>query len=201
MQNMFYNCRNLLFLDLSGFSTSNDLYIGNMFEGYINLILFDLLNFGTSNLATTINDNVFKGCNSKLRYCIFSTGSNSKLITEIQKYDFKSNNNCSDICFIQNKKIIFDNKTYELNCTESNKFDYKSICYTSCPEGNYNLSNNICIEEDNIITYNTPSTMIYNEYSSDISSTIINNEYPSDISSFNIINCFEIFRNGRSQVI
>ena len=51
MQGVFYGCKNLTSLDLTGFDTSNVTYMGSMFDGCENLTSLDLANFDTSNVT------------------------------------------------------------------------------------------------------------------------------------------------------
>ena len=109
-------------------------------------------------------------------YCIKESNSNNqRLRNEINNHNFKDNNNCSDICFYENKKIIFDNLTCGLNCTDINKYDYNNICFSSCPDGIYNLGDKICIEND----IENSSNYINNDTSID-SSNYINNDISID---------------------
>jgi hypothetical protein len=71
-----------------------------------------LISLNLSNFITTLKpntDNMFDGCDENLIFCI-----NSK---KSYFYDVK-NNDCSDICFYKDKKIIFDIKKCSLNCTD-----------------------------------------------------------------------------------
>ena len=134
---------------------------------------------------------------SNLIYRVYNTSLNKDLRNQLNAYNSKAINKCSDICFYKNKKIIFDNKTCALNCTENNKFNYKNICYQTCPNNTYNISNNECIKHNEFFGYNGyihSSTNLDSDnfYSSivlntnNISSSIItnkNNNYSSIITN------------------
>ena len=84
-----------------------------------------------------------------------------------------------------------------MNFTENNKFNYKNICYQTCPNNTYNISNNECIKHNEFFGYNGyihSSTNLDSDnfYSSivlntnNISSSIItnkNNNYSSIITN------------------
>ena len=46
------------------------------------------------------------------------------------------------------KKLIFESKICILNCSYPFQFEYNNICYSSCPNGTYNMANNQCILND-----------------------------------------------------
>ena len=171
---MFGYCSNLLSLNLSNFDTSNVIYMGYMFANCSNLISLELSNFNIR--SNNYISNIFDNINPNLIYCIKESNSNNqRLINEINNHNFKDNNNCSDICFYEDKKIIFDNLTCGLNCTDINKYDYNNICFSSCPDGIYNLGDKICIEND----IENSSNYINNDTSID-SSNYINNDISID---------------------
>ena len=142
MYNMFYNCSNLISLDLSHFNTSSVTDMEYMFYGCSNLISLDLSDFNTSSNSINI-DSMFDNCNNNLIYCIKDNNIILEYILSVSSYQFKNNNNCSDICFNKNKKIILDTKKCVLNCTNNYTYEYKNICYSSCPNGTYNISTSI----------------------------------------------------------
>ena len=175
MNNMFNKCFNLISVDLSSFNTSSVINMGGMFKNYYSLISLDINNFDTSlvadfghlfyNCSSLISLDLsnltflsskkilesFNGCNPKLLYCNIRTN-NQRLIDIISAYSFKNNNNCSDICFDKSKKIIYRSKSCAITCPETDKYDYKNICYSLCPNGTHNLTNNTCIRNSDINT-------------------------------------------------
>ena len=55
-------------------------------------------------------------------------------------------NNCTDICFTGNNvKLLVYNKECILNCQDDNnyKYEYKNICYETCPENTHVSSDNL----------------------------------------------------------
>ena len=187
---MFRNCRNLMSLDIKNFDTSFVTDMGCMFSNCSKLISLDLNNLNMS--SATVYGGIFDNCT--FLYCINNVSqSNQKLINEISKYKFKNNNICSDICFDKNKKIIYSNKTCSLNCPESDKYSYKNICYSLCPSGTHNLSNNTCIRDNDIIINSDISSDIITSFISEISTININNiENKNNIS---LINQYDEFFN------
>ena len=144
----------------------------NMFENCANLISVDLRNFDISNECDI--ENMFEGCNPNLIYCINNNLNNERLRNEIKKYNFK--NNCSDICFNKDKKIIYNDRICSFKCPDIEKYDYKNVCYSSCPNGTYNLPNNTCINNDIIIDFGVYSTILfYSELSTDNIENYLNN--------------------------
>ena len=168
MTYMFCGCSSLISLDLSGFNTSFLESIDYMFYDCHNLISLDLSNFDTSDVGNMYD--VFYNCSNNLVYCLYNNTKTVDLSNEIyysyNNYGFKDNNNCSDICFSKDKKIILDTKQCVLNCTENSPFEYKNICYSSCPNEVQNSCNNNNIyytsfSSDNYLNYNTVND-IYN---------------------------------------
>ena len=90
----------------------------------MDLISLDLKNFDISSIK-----NMLSNCNNKLIYCIIYNNAfnNNNLRDEINKSISINNNDVQIFIFINIKKIIFDNKTCALNCTDINKYDYNNI--------------------------------------------------------------------------
>jgi len=110
---------------------------------------------------------IFDGLNSNFLYCVNNNTSNN-LISKLNSYNYT--NNCSDVCFYEYKKIIYDIKKCVFSCPDEYKYEYHDICYSSCPDGSHNI-NNTCIKnnitDDNDISlssiyYNL--TSLYNLY-------------------------------------
>ena len=143
MTKMFYNCHNLLSIDLSNFQTNNVIDMNNLFFNCSNLISLDLSNIIIS--SNTAIKNIFDLFNNNTIYCI--NNSNSILASVLLEKGL-TNNNCSDICFNENKKILFSNGTCALDCSGTNKYYYNYQCYSSCPIGTHNITDDVCIEND-----------------------------------------------------
>ena len=225
MYSMFYDCNSLIYLNLSNFDTSKVSNMMNMFNGCTSLISLDLKNFNISNVydmkymfnscsslisldlrnfnisPETYNNYMFKNCNNDLIYCIKDE---SNILLDIIKSQLKNSiNNCSDICFIESKKIILEMKKCVLNCLENAPyiFEYNKICYKLCPNGTYNSLNNtyLCEENDSILDnyFNSYSSfpIISSYYSDNSNSNFLNSEiitnYISDIPSSEILNITE----------
>ena len=208
MNSMFNRCFNLISLDLSNFNTSSVINMGAMFKNCYNLISLDIKNFDTSlvtdfghlfyncsslisldlsNLTFLSGQKIFEtfnGCSSKLLFCNIRTN-NQILIDIISTYSFNNNSNCSDICFDKNKKIIYSSKSCSINCPETDKYEYKNICYSLCPKGTHNLTNNTCIRNSGINT-DYIDYDIYTSYINDINFDINFELNGPDVISSNI---------------
>ena len=229
MNSMFNRCFNLISLDLSNFNTSSVINMGAMFKNCYNLISLDIKNFDTSlvtdfghlfyncsslisldlsNLTFLSGQKIFEtfnGCSSKLLFCNIRTN-NQILIDIISTYSFNNNSNCSDICFDKNKKIIYSSKSCSINCPETDKYDYKNICYSLCPKGTHNLTNNTCIKNSDIntdyIDYDISTSYIndinFELNESDVISSNIN--LVTEIISFNATNISIISVENKSNI-
>ena len=103
MNNMFYNCKNLISLDLSEWNTSNVTDMGNMFRNCQALTELDLSNFDTSNVTSM--SSTFENCSNLKRLNISSWKTDNLQNTT---YMF---NNCSNLEFIDMRNFTFDNLT------------------------------------------------------------------------------------------
>ena len=169
MRWMFSGCNNLMSLDLTSFNTSLVTSMGYMFVDCQNLISLDLRNFNTFKL-TEINGIVYS-INSNIVVCLLPN-SQSYIWSEFSSLDI----NCSHICFLPEKKIIYDENKCTLNCSINSLYVYNNICYAQCPEGTkLSPSNNYqCIKHGNkdiqteliISEINTFNVILSNSYSS-----------------------------------
>jgi hypothetical protein len=52
------------------------------------------------------------------------------------------NNNCSNECFKESRKILITENKCISNCSSTNEYQYEfeSICYTECPENTHSSS-------------------------------------------------------------
>lgn len=103
MSSMFYNCKNLISLDLSEWNTSNVTDMYNMFRNCQALTELDLSNFDTSNVTSM--SSTFENCKNLKRLNI-SSWKTEKL--QNTTYMF---NNCSNLEFIDMRNFTFDNLT------------------------------------------------------------------------------------------
>ena len=138
MNYMFNRCSSLISLNLKSFDTSKVTETNYMFNGTSSLISLDLSNFHENNQLKA--DSMFNNANKNLIYCI---NEGNKILNNLKSFSIL-NNNCSDICFTESKKIIFDKKKCILNCSENNiyKYEYNNFCYNSSPIENQNPNNN-----------------------------------------------------------
>ena len=110
-------------------------------------------------------------------------------------------NDCSHICFNNQKKLLIKEKKCILNCSSDNvyKYEYKNLCYEKCPEGTTNISNSYQCEintndsninqpkfnEEQTINFKTESisnSYFFNEYTSiiDNKANIITDKFTND---------------------
>ena len=142
MSNMFYNCTSLISLDLSSFDISKVNTIENMFDNCNSLIFLNLKSFKEENSYTA---NPFLKISKYLVYCIDEI--NSPSFSSALK-DQGLTNNCSDICFLDTKKIDVEKRECLFYCENSEicKYENKDVCCDRCPNGT-KPKNNICEEE------------------------------------------------------
>ena len=178
MKGMFYNCLSLVSLDLSNFNTIKVKDMSYMFNYCESLQILNIENFHTEGVIYM--DYMFYGCNSliSLNLYNFKTTSlnvyqhvqkiieNKKTIYCLNNVEFTDKikipsniiNNCSDFCFINPHKIIYETKKCIDYCINDNryKFEYNNICYSSCPFGTYenNYTCNQTLTCENFYNYN-----------------------------------------------
>ena len=170
MDYMFYYCSSLLYLNLYNFNTSTVTSMKHMFHGCLSLISLNINNFDTSNVSEM--QEMFKKCSQLISLDLrnFSTDKVTKFsdifldinndtifcISDSKNYKFNLSEyrvNCSDICFIQEHKIIEEEKRCVDSCLYNNQYlEYNNICY-NCPNGTINFGNNLC--EEYYKVYNT----------------------------------------------
>ena len=147
---MFYDCTSLRTLIIDNFDFSSVYSFNFMFCNCSSLVSLDLhkTNFGIRNIDNDYN--IFKGCNKNLTFCIDKEGINDNNIILNQISNFTIN--CSDSCFMPNRKIIPSISKCTMNCEKENiyKYEHNNLCYQSCPkETYYSYDNNyLCILGD-----------------------------------------------------
>ena len=149
MERMFYNCNSLMSLKIN-FTCPKLEYLDYMFYNCSSLISLDLNNFNT--LSAYVID-IFSNISEHLILCI-NEDKNPDIISNLSLQNPNYYNNCSDICFNKTIKIkINENNTCSFDCIndEVYKFEYKNMCYESCPNGTHNSINNNFICEENVI--------------------------------------------------
>ena len=146
MDNMFKGCRSLLSLDLSNFSTASITSIDDMFNNCRSLKVLNIKNFELSSGASF--ERILDNCNKSLIYCI-----EEGAILEKMKESGFNNNQCSNICFNKDSKLIIGKGICIDNCFNDNinRFEYDNICYSICPEGTHNSSNSEFLCEKDLI--------------------------------------------------
>ena len=172
MRSMFYECFSLTTLDLSNFRTSSVTDMANMFEDCRSLISLNVESFDTSNVVSmnrlfyhcysliSLNINSFDTSNAdQPQFCFDGIGDElifcadpSKSAT-ISSLITSYNNNCEDPCFSgDNIKLIKDNKECTTDSCENvgtYQYEYKNICYETCPGDTHPTIDNIYLCQDN----------------------------------------------------
>ena len=112
----------------------------NMFYDCSSLKILNIQNFNIQR----INYNMFTNCNPNLIYCI-------NKINEDQIISLDIIDNCSLIEEYNSKyKLIMEKNEFIINCTKDNiyKYEYKNLCYESCPKRTKNSSEFLYLCED-----------------------------------------------------
>ena len=156
MEDLFNGCSSLISLNLSSFSFSKVSDMNHMFSECKSLMSLNLINLDTSLIEEEID--IFNGCNKSLKYCIDERKA-SKIMSGLSEFN---NSICNDICFIYLVSQLIPEKyscIYLCNNDDEYKFEYKNVCYKSCPEGTHNSSEKefLCEEDlicDNYYNYN-----------------------------------------------
>ena len=142
MRDMFYGCNSLISLNIENFETSKVEYMNNMFYGCYSLISLKLDNFDTS--SVTSMSNIFSGGSEETIYCI-NKDKTPDIFQNLNSMVKNIKNDCNDICFTKDKKLVPKDKKCSSNCPNEYMYEYKGICYESCPIGTYSYNENyIC---------------------------------------------------------
>ena len=159
---LFYKCNSLEIIDLGNMDTSSVTTMNEVFFQCYSLKSIKMGNFNISKIKSP--NSLFSGCDSLISLKInnnfkinsisdMSTFLNSNTQTkycinnDITKSNFGNiKNNCSDICFQENKKIILEKAICLTECSDQDyKYEYNGICYGSCPDGTLSFDNSfIC---------------------------------------------------------
>ena len=149
MMNMFNNCKKLISLKIDNFNTKKVTNMNGMFANCLSLISLNLNSFETP----IVNDYnyMFANSNDDIICCLneYKLPNISSLII-LDNPNYK--NNCSDICFSENAKIL-ENKSCIYDCSSNAKYkmEYRNFCYENCPKGTHISQNNIFLCEENKI--------------------------------------------------
>ena len=126
MEHIFQKCRSLLYLDISNFSTTSDYFTDSPLLELNSLIILNLNSFEF--IMNESIKNPFEDLKHNILYCSEDTN--------LINYMNNSHNNCSDLCFQKNIKIILkENRCIEYCRDSDSKFEYGNICYDECPIG------------------------------------------------------------------
>ena len=102
-----------------------------MFSGCSSLLSLNLNNFSIGSGGGYMKG-MFQGCNPYIIFCF----NDSSLIKQIQNDLNYSVNNCYDLCFTPNHKIIKENNRCIDDCANDieYKYEYNNICYKTIQE-------------------------------------------------------------------
>ena len=135
---MFYGCNKLVSLDISNFDASKSFYLIDMFYNCSNLQYINFQNFieyENSNFT-----NIFYDVPDNIVYC---SNHEENMPNIIEKLKTKSCvfNDCSNNWKLKIKKIIDDKNICVDDCKEDNEYsyEYENKCYNYCPEGTHLL--------------------------------------------------------------
>ena len=149
MGDMFKGCESLVSLDLSGFTLNHIISMNNVFESCKNLQYINLLNIYTS-YSTNIED-IFKGMPQNYVICVTQSKAS-------ELFNYVMNSPCGVVDCSGNwqavQKKLTDDGTCVSDCKSAGKYEYKSICYTKCPNGTLPNTDMMCIDcdlEDNCL--------------------------------------------------
>ena len=160
-QEMFFGCKSLLSLDLSNFNISEAMYIYEMFYNCSSLIYLNLKSFIEGEYIE-IEDietlYMFNNINPKMVLCL-DIDNNPIIKQALEISNISNNNNCQDICFLDNIKISPHFQECITDCIYTNNtelYEYNNICYSECPENTYISPNNpnLCLKILNCEKYN-----------------------------------------------
>ena len=128
MNNMFYNCHNLKYLDIPHFSPNHTKLsqIKNLFYNMSSLIFLNIESLEIND--NTKMDSSFDNLPSDLKICS-KKNKMMNYLTSISK-----NINCNDKCFKKNIKIDINANECIDSCSENGyNHECNNICYNQCP--------------------------------------------------------------------
>ena len=149
MYGMFKSCSSLISLNLNNFDTSEAINTYSMFEGCSSLISLNLNQFNNTDKVTS-HFNMFVNVNPKLTYCLNRTGMSGYIRSYLNSYE----NDCNNTCFtnVENRFIIEKNECIDQCYNDGTyRYEYKLICYITCPKGTHISSFNEFLCEDDLI--------------------------------------------------
>ena len=127
-----------------------------MFDNCNSLIFLNLISFKE---IYSFNANPFLKISEDVVYCIDED--KSPIISYALKVQGLKNN-CSDICFLDTKKIDIEKRECIFYCENSEicKYENRDICCDRCPEGT-KPKKNVCEKEEKYETINCTSEMFF----------------------------------------
>ena len=152
MSYMFKECTNLTSVNLSNFNT---LKVVSMKEMFYNCYNISYINLNSTDDHSVKNlDQILVGTPNFTVFCIDQAKAQNinKLITIDKGFKDCYSINCSEEAQKYRKRIDFENGSCVDNCSNGinyQKYEYKSYCYTNCPNGTHK-ENLMCVPTDNI---------------------------------------------------
>ena len=126
MQTLFYEDRNLEYINFSNIKTNSLTNILEMFYGCSKLKYINLYSFKEINKIDI--SNLFNGASTDFIYCI-NDESNLPTIYQLLK---SRNRDCSKNCYNELKYLNSNNQCISL-CAQNSTFEYNNTCYSICP--------------------------------------------------------------------
>ena len=140
MKGLFYSCYRLKYLDLQNLTATSAVIFHYMFSGCRSLIYLNLYSLQMTN-EINIDYPSFNVINSGIKICIKDS------FTRNLFFGNESSDDCSDICFKNNKKFDLQQNQCKESCNED-KYEFNNLCYKECPEGTFKAFKvrNICLK-------------------------------------------------------
>ena len=188
MRMIFRKCSSLMYLDISNFNVNANYFKDNSLFGLDSLIVLNLNSFQfirNESLSDPFND-----LKNNILYCSEDTN----LIRNMNNL----HNNCSDLCFQKNIKIILkENRCIEFCNDSDSKFEFGNICYDKCPIGFSVLINDEykCLDEIPKYYYLDANDNIY-KYKQNIYLKIAGKNEQKFLTHYFYLNPKEVWVNG-----
>jgi len=146
MDSMFSECNKLVSVDISNLNTNHSLFLSFLFKGCVNI---EYINMSNLIEGSNVNaSNAFDDVPDNIVYCINDEAAVPNIMSELRKKKYAVND-CSKKWKSNKKKLIEENGIYVEECFYNNTYyyEYKYICYRSCPNGTkiLNVNDYLCI--------------------------------------------------------
>jgi len=138
---MFYNDCNIKYINMANFSPLNLVSLYSAFKNLNTLIYLNLNSFINTN--STLKEIIQYFNSDKTKYCVNDPDTAKFLFGD------KAVSDCTNICFNKNIKLDIETNECIVSCSTHNyELEYNNICYHECPEDTYLTVNNSQICHD-----------------------------------------------------